>query len=324
MRAITIVKPGGPEVLTEQEVSDPTPAPGEVIVEIAATALNRADVLQRQGKYPPPTGAPEYLGLECSGRIREVGEDVTEWNTVDEVCALQTGGGYADAVAVPAGQLLPVPNGIGLVEAGALPEAVCTVWSNVFSLARLQPGGVLLVHGGSGGIGTMALQLARAYGAMAYCTANAAKAERLAAYGAARVIDYCTEDFVSVVNELTRGRGADVIVDHVAGSYLSRDLGCLALDGRIVVIGAQSGKRAELDIAALLSKRASVIGSTLRSRPLAEKAEIVSQVRDHVWPLLEAGHVHPVIDRAFALADPAEAHAYFEGGGHTGKVLLVR
>lgn len=324
MRAITILQPGGPDVLAEQDVPDPTPAPGEVVVEIAATALNRADTLQRQGKYPPPPGAPDILGLECSGRISELGDVVNAWNVGDEVCALLSGGGYADAVAVPASQLLPVPRGIALTAAAALPEVTCTVWSNVFSLAHLQPGGTLLVHGGSGGIGTMALQLAQAYGARAFCTARAEQAQRLAAYGALRVIDYRTEDFVAVIKEVTDGRGVDVIVDHVAGSYLNRDLHCLAVSGRIVVIGAQSGKRADLDIATLLSKRASIIGSTLRSRPQPEKAEIVSQVREHVWPLVEVGRVQPVIDRAFAMADAAAAHTYFDEGGHIGKVILVR
>ncbi len=324
MRAITIARPGGPEVLTEQQVPYPTPAPGEVIVEIAATALNRADSLQREGKYPPPPGAPEYLGLECSGRISELGADVDGWSVGDEVCALLSGGGYADAVAVPAGPLLPAPGGMELSAAAALPEAACTVWSNVFSLARLQPGGTLLVHGGSGGIGTMALQLARAYGIRAFCTARAQWADRLGTYGAERVIDYRNEDYVAVIDEVTDGHGVDVIVDHVAGDYLNRDLACLVVGGRIVVIGAQAGRRADLDVAAMLSKRASIIGSTLRARPHQEKVDIVSQVREQVWPLVEAGHVQPVIDRAFAMADAAAAHTYFDRGGHIGKIILVR
>jgi len=324
MRAITITRLGGPEVLAEQQVPDPTPAPGEVVVKIVATALNRADTLQRQGKYPPPPGAPAYPGLECSGRISELGAGVDGWSVGDEVCALLTGGGYADAVAVPATQVLSAPRGVELTAAAALPEVACTVWSNMFSLAHLQPGGTLLVHGGSGGIGTMALQLARAYGVRAFCTARAERADRLIAYGAARVIDYGAEDFAAVTNELTDGCGVDVIVDHVAGSYLSRDLDCLAIGGRIVIIGTQAGKQAELDVATLLSKRASIIGSTLRAKPQREKAEIVSQVREHVWPLVEAGQVQPVIDRAFAMADAAAAHTYFDRGGHIGKVILVR
>ncbi len=324
MRAITISQPGGPEVLVEQDVPDPTPGPGEVVIEIVAAALNRADVLQRRGKYPPPPGASEYLGLECSGRISKVADDVHGWKVGDEVCALLAGGGYADAVAVPAGQLLAIPSGVGLIEASALPEAVCTAWLNLFSLGRLQPGDTLLVHGGSGGVGTVALQLAHAYGITAYCTASASKAGRLTAYGAARVIDYLTEDFAIVVNELTDGAGVDVILDHIAGGYLERDINCLAIDGRVVLIGAQGGTAVQLNAGMLLAKRAHIIASTLRPRSLADKSAIVTEVAEHVWPLVASGQVKPVIDRAFAMADAAAAHTYFDQNSHIGKIVLVR
>jgi putative PIG3 family NAD(P)H quinone oxidoreductase len=262
--------------------------------------------------------------MECSGRISAVGEKISTWKVGDEVCALLSGGGYADAVTVPANQVLPVPRGLSLPEAAALPEAACTVWLNIFTLGRLQPGGTLLVHGGSGGIGTMAIQVARSYGADVFSTASAAKAERLLAYGAKRVIDYRSEDFVTVVNEHTEDSGVDVVLDHVAGDYLDRDLRCLATDGRIVVIGAQAGRRAKLDISLLLSKRASILGSTLRGKSNGEKAGIASDVLEHIWPLIENGMVKPAIDRAFAMADAGEAHAYFDEGSHVGKVLLVR
>src|SRR5215207_2063929 len=215
MRAITMSKPGGPEVLSWSEVPDPTPDSGEVIVDVAATAVNRADLMQRQGKYPPPAGAPEYLGLECSGTIVEVGRGVTDWRVGDEVCALLAGGGYAERVAVPVVQLLPIPHGVTLVEAAALPEVTCTVWSNVFNVARFNPGEVLLVHGGASGVGTMALQLGSAYGARVFCTASSPKIDRCKAYGAERAIDYKTEDFVKVVKDETGGHGADIVLDNM-------------------------------------------------------------------------------------------------------------
>jgi putative PIG3 family NAD(P)H quinone oxidoreductase len=324
MHAITITKPGGPEVLSWSEVPDPEPASGEVVIEVAATAVNRADLMQRQGKYAPPPGASPYLGLECSGRIIELGRGVTNWSVGDEVCALLSGGGYAERVAVPAVQVLPVPQGISLVEAAALPEVVATVWSNVFSTARLNPGEVLLVHGGASGVGTLALQLGSAYGARVFCTASAAKLERCLAYGAEQAIDYKSEDFVKIVRAETGDHGADIVLDNMGAKYLSRNVEVLATGGRLLVIGLQGGRKAELDLGLLHNKRGSVIATALRTRPVVEKGQIMAEVRDHVWPLIEAGRIQPVIDRALALQDAAEAHRVVAAGEHVGKVLLVR
>jgi len=324
MHAITISKPGGPEVLNWSEVPDPVPDSGEVVIDVAATAVNRADLMQRQGKYPPPPGAPEYLGLECSGTIVEVGRGVTDWRVGDEVCALLAGGGYAERVAVPAVQLLPVPAGVSLVEAAALPEVACTVWSNVFTTARFNPAEVLLVHGGASGVGTMALQLGSAYGARVFCTASAAKLDRCTAYGAERAIDYKSEDFVKIVKAETGDHGADIVLDNMGAKYLGRNVDVLAAGGRLIVIGLQGGRKAELDLGQLLTKRGSVSATSLRGRPVVEKAQIVAEVRDHVWPLIEAGRVQPVIDRVLAMQDAAEAHRAIAAGEHIGKVLLVR
>lgn len=324
MRAITISKPGGPEVLSWDEVPDPEPDSGEVVLEVAATAVNRADLMQRQGKYPPPPGASPYLGLEASGTIVAVGRGVTSWSIGDEVTALLAGGGYAERVAVPAGQLLPVPHGVSLVEAAALPEVAATVWSNVFSTARFEPGEVLLVHGGASGIGTFALQLASAYGARVFCTASAPKLDRCVAFGAERAIDYKSEDFVKIVKAETGDHGADIILDNMGAKYLGRNVDALAVGGRLIVIGLQGGRKAELDLGQLLTKRGSVHATSLRSRPVVEKARIIAEVRDHVWPLVEAGRVQPVIDRVLAIQDAAEAHRVVAAGEHVGKVLLVR
>lgn len=323
MRAITISQPGGPEVLSFAEVPSPTPKTGEVLIDVTATALNRADLLQRQGHYPPPPGASEYLGLECSGRIAELGAGVSEWRVGNEVCALLTGGGYAEQVIAPTGQVLPVPAGVSLAEAAALPEAACTVWSTVFSAAQLMPGETILIHGGAGGIGTMALQLARAYGARVICTASEQNVAACRAHGAEEVVNYHTEDFVKSVREFTEGRGANVILDLIGAQYLARNLEALSLDGRLVVIGMQGGRRGELDLNQMLQKRAHIMGSTLRAREAADKALIVSDVQEHVWPWISAGRIRPVIDRAFALADAGEAHEYFEENSRVGKVLLL-
>jgi putative PIG3 family NAD(P)H quinone oxidoreductase len=324
MRAVTLPSFGGPEVLTLADVPDPEVQPGEVLVDVAATAVNRADTLQRMGFYNPPPGASPYPGLECSGRIAAVGADVAGWQVGDEVCALLAGGGYAERVAVPAGQLLPVPVGVPLIEAAALPEVTCTVWSNVFQLAALQPGEVLLVHGGTSGIGTMALQLAARHGARALCTVGSEeKATRAEKLGAARAIRYRDEDFVEVVREVTNGHGADVILDNMGAKYLGRNVEALAVNGRLVVIGMQGGTRAELDIAALLQKRAAVHATSLRARPAAEKAAIVQAVLAGVWPSIESGDVQPVIDRVLSLDDVAEAHRLMESSEHVGKILLA-
>ncbi|WP_262285136.1 NAD(P)H-quinone oxidoreductase [Micromonospora sp. MA102] len=324
MHAITISKPGGPEALVWAVVPDPEPGPGEVVVEVCSSAVNRADLLQRQGHYPPPPGAPAYPGLECAGVVAAVGPEVTGWSVGDEVCALLAGGGYAERVAVPAGQLLPVPAGVDLVDAAALPEVACTVWSNVVQLARLAEGETLLVHGGGSGIGTFAIQLGVALGATVVVTARAAKHERLRELGAAHTIDYAEQDFVEEMRRFTDGRGADVILDIMGGAYLPRNVATLATGGRLVVIGMQGGRKGELDLGMLLAKRASVHATALRSRPLAEKAEIVRGVREQVWPLVESGQVRPVVHARTKMAEAADAHGLVETSDHVGKVLLVR
>lgn len=324
MRAMTIPKPGGPEALVWSEVPDPRPGPDEVVVDVRASAVNRADLLQRQGHYPPPPGAPAYPGLECSGVVSEVGAEVTGWAVGQEVCALLAGGGYAERVAVPAGQLLPVPAGVDLVDAAALPEVACTVWSNVVQLARLARGETLLVHGGGSGIGTFAVQLGVALGATVVVTARAAKHARLRELGAAHAVDYREQDFVEEVHRVTDGRGADVILDIMGAAYLPRNVAALATGGRLVVIGMQGGRKGELDLGMLLTKRASVHATALRSRPLDEKAAIVRGVREQVWPLIEAGAVRPVVHARARMADAADAHRLVETNDHVGKVLLVR
>ena len=324
MRAITLPRHGDADVLTLAEVADPVAAAGEVLVEVAATAVNRADVMQRKGFYEPPPGASPYPGLECSGRIIGLGDGVEGWSVGDEVCALLSGGGYASLVAVPAGQLLPVPAGVSLVEAAALPEVVCTVWSNVFQLAALQAGEVLLVHGGTSGIGTMAIQLAVRHGARVLCTVGSPeKAARAEELGAERAIRYRDEDFVEVVRELTDGRGADVVLDNMGAAYLPRNIDALTVGGRLVVIGLQGGAKGELDLGRLLTKRAAVFATSLRARPADQKAAIVAAVRAVVWPAVEAGEICPVIDRQLPLAEAAEAHRVLEGSTHVGKILLT-
>jgi putative PIG3 family NAD(P)H quinone oxidoreductase len=325
MRAVTITQPGGPEVLAWGEVPDPgPPAPGEVLINVAASAVNRADLMQRQGFYDPPPGASVYPGLECSGHILALGEGAPGWAIGDPVCALLSGGGYAERVLVPAGQLLPVPDGVELVEAAGLPEVVSTVWSNVFMTAGLRPEELLLVHGGASGIGTMAIQLARALGARVAVTAGSpAKLERCRELGAQVLIDYREDDFVSVVQEATEGRGADVVLDVMGAKYLARNLAVLAVNGRLVIIGLQGGAKAEINLGQLLAKRAAVIATTLRARPSGEKAAIVAAVREHVWPLIAAGRVRPVIHASFPMAQAAAAHAVVEESSHVGKVLLT-
>ncbi|CAL9512731.1 2-haloacrylate reductase [Streptomyces sp. enrichment culture] len=324
MHAITIPKPGGPEALTWAEVPDPEPGEGEVLVEVTASAVNRADILQRQGFYAPPPGASPYPGLECSGRIAALGSGVGGWSVGDEVCALLSGGGYAEKVVVPAGQLLPVPKGLTVTQAAALPEVVCTVWSNVFMVAHLRPGETLLVHGGSSGIGTMAIQLAKAVGADVAVTAGTReKLDRCAELGADILINYREQDFVAEIKEATGGAGADVILDNMGAKYLDRNVQALAVNGRLAIIGMQGGVKGELNIGALLAKRAAISATSLRARPLSEKAAIVAAVREHVWPLLDAGHVRPVVDRELPMREAAAGHRLLEESGHVGKVLLV-
>ncbi|WP_432157202.1 MULTISPECIES: NAD(P)H-quinone oxidoreductase [unclassified Streptomyces] len=324
MYAITIPESGGPEALVWAEVPDPVPGEGEVLVEVVAGAVNRADILQRQGFYNPPPGASPYPGLECSGRVAALGPGVSGWSVGDEVCALLSGGGYAEKVAVPAGQLLPVPKGVGVREAAALPEVVCTVWSNVFMVAHLRPGETLLVHGGSSGIGTMAIQLAKAVGARVAVTAGTRqKLDRCAELGADILVNYREQDFVEEIAKATDGAGADVILDNMGAKYLDRNVRALAVNGRLAIIGMQGGVKAELNIATLLNKRAAISATSLRARPLGEKAAIVAAVREHVWPLLDSGRVRPVVDRELPMPEASAAHRLVEESGHVGKVLLV-
>ncbi|MEU5304361.1 NAD(P)H-quinone oxidoreductase [Streptomyces noursei] len=324
MRAITIPEPGGPEALVWAEVPDPQPAEGEVLIEVAASAVNRADLLQRQGFYDPPPGASPYPGLECAGRIAAVGPGVHGWAVGDEVCALLAGGGYAEKVAVPAGQVLPLPAGVDLVTAASLPEVACTVWSNVFMIAHLRPGETLLVHGGASGIGTMAIQLAKAVGARVAVTAGGPeKLARCAELGADILIDYREQDFVQEIRKATDGQGADVILDIIGAKYLQRNVKALAVAGRLAIIGLQGGVKAELNLAALISKRAAITGTGLRARPVSEKSAIVAAVREHVWPLIGNGQVRPIVDRTLPMAEAAEAHRVVDASSHFGKVVLT-
>lgn len=324
MRAVVVSEPGGPEVLQVADVPEPDVRPHDVLVDVAATAVNRADVMQRLGHYPPPAGAPAWPGLECSGTVAAVGDCVSDWTVGDLVCAVLSGGGYAERVAVPAGQVLTVPAGLGLVEAAALPEVTCTVWSNLAMVAGLRAGEVLLVHGGSSGIGTMAVQVARRLGARVAVTAGTAeKLDRCAALGAEILVNYREQDFVERVRAGTGGHGADVVLDNMGAAYLARNVDVLATGGRCVVIGLQGGRRAELDLGLLLAKRGAVFATALRSRPEAEKAAIVAAVRDRVWPWVEAGDVVPVIHTTLPLAEAAEAHRLVESSAHVGKVLLT-
>jgi len=323
MRAVVASEPGGPEVLTITELPDLTPGPGEVLIEVAAAGLNRADLLQRQGFYPPPPGASDVIGMEASGTIAAVGAGVDTWQVGDEVCALLAGGGYASQVVVPAGQVMPVPAGVSLVDAAALPEVACTVWSNVFMVGALQPSESFLVHGGAGGIGTMAIQLAHQLGSRVFITAGTPEKRALCAtLGADVVIDYREETFEDVITDLTDHRGVDVILDNMGAKYLARNVSALADSGRLVIIGLQGGSRAELDINALMRKRAAVIGTTLRSRPVEGKSAICASVVENVWPLVAAGDVKPIIDVVLPFDQAADAHRRMEAGEHSGKILL--
>ncbi len=323
MRAVLCREAGGPGVLELKEMPDPQPKAGEVVIDVAASAVNRADLMQREGRYPPPKGESDVLGLECSGIISAVGDGVTRWQLGDEVCALLAGGGYADKVAVPAGQVLPVPSGVSLVESAALPEVAATVWSNVFMVASLQPGEVFLVHGGGGGIGTMAIQLATALGARVACTVGSdEKAEMCRGLGAELAINYREQDFVEEVRRLD-GSGADVILDNMGASYLGRNVEALATEGRLVVIGLQGGAKGELDLRKLLGKRGAVIATGLRSRSIAAKAAIVASVEANVWPLVANRRVRPIVHASYPLEDVRAAHELVESSKHVGKVLLT-
>ncbi|MDQ3628704.1 MAG: NAD(P)H-quinone oxidoreductase [Actinomycetota bacterium] len=323
MRAVRCDGAGGVEVLSIGTVEDPVPGPGDVVIDVAASAVNRADLLQREGNYAPPPGVSQVLGLECSGTVRAVGPEVTRWSVGDTVVALLSGGGYAERVVVPEAQVLPVPVGVDLVTAAALPEVTATVWSNVFMVAGLRRDETLLVHGGSSGIGTMATQLAVALGARVAVTAgSASKLERCRELGASILVNYREDDFVQQVREATGGAGADVILDNMGAAYLGRNVDALAANGRLVVIGMQGGVKGELNLATLLGKRGAVLATSLRGRPAAEKASIMAGVEEHVWPLIADGTVRPVVHEVFDLADVREAHRLVEDSGHVGKVLL--
>ena len=324
MRAVIASEPGGPEVLEVTEQPDPSPGPGEVVLDVAATAVNRADTLQRKGFYPPPRGASAVLGLECSGTVSAVGEGVTAWSIGDEVCALLAGGGYATKALVPAGQVMPVPAGLDLATAGALPEVACTVWSNVFMVAGLRAEETLLVHGGAGGIGTMAIQLAHALGARVVTTAGSAeKLELCRSLGADVAVNYREQDFVAEVRRATDDRGADVILDNMGASYLDRNLEALATEGRLVVIGMQGGVKGELDLGKLMRKRGAVVATGLRARPTEEKAAICAAVVEHVWPLVADGTIRPVVHTTLPLDRASDAHRLMEESGHSGKIVLT-
>ncbi|MEU7480073.1 NAD(P)H-quinone oxidoreductase [Lentzea sp. NPDC042327] len=319
MHAITVREPGGPEVLEWTEVPDLSPGPGEVLVDVAASAVNRADLLQRQGLYPPPPGASDVIGLECSGTVLALGEGVTGLSVGDEVCALLAGGGYAEQVVVPAAQVLPVPAGVDLVTAASLPEVACTVWSNVVMDGRLKAGETFLVHGGAGGIGTHAIQVAKALGATVAATAGSdERLARCAELGADITVNYRTQDFVAEVGK------ADVVLDNMGASYLPRNIDVLAPDGRLMIIGMQGGVKGELPIGKLLAKRASVMATGLRGRTVEGKGAIVAQVREHLWPLVESGAVKPIVGRVVPMPNAAEAHRLLDEGDVFGKVVLKR
>ena len=321
MRAVIAPDPGGFEALTVADLPDPEPGPGEVVIDVVASAVNRADTLQRQGFYPPPKGASDVLGLECSGRISVVGDGVDGHQVGDEVCALLAAGGYAEKVAVPAGQVMPLPPGVDVVGAAAFPEVACTVWSNVFMIAGLQRDETLLVHGGAGGIGSFTIQLAKALGARVFATAGTPEKQQLCeSLGADRAINYRDEDFVEVLGE---AGGADVILDNMGAKYLGRNVSALATEGRLVVIGMQGGSKGELDLGALLRKRGAVIATSLRARPTEEKSAICASVVEHVWPLIGDGAVRSVVHDQVPLEEVARAHELMESGEHSGKILLT-
>jgi NADPH2:quinone reductase len=324
MIAIEIREPGEPDVLVPVERPMPSPGAGEVLIRVAAAGVNRPDVFQRRGRYAPPPGASDIPGLEVSGIIESLGPGVVDWHVGDAVCALVTGGGYAEYCVAPAPQCLPIPRGIDLATAAAIPETFFTVWTNVFQRGRLQQNESLLVHGGSSGIGTTAIQLARAKGARVFATAGSAdKCRACEQFGAERAINYRDEDFVAAVKGLTGGRGVDVVLDMVGGDYFPRNIEVLAVEGRLVEIATLHGVKAEVNIQTIMGRRLTITGSTLRPRPVADKAAIAAELRQHVWPLLESGAVKPIVFASFPLRDAAKAHAMMESSAHIGKLLLL-
>lgn len=325
MRCIEISTPGGPEALMPVERPDPRPDAGEVLIAVAAAGVNRPDVLQRRGSYPPPPGASDIPGLEVAGTIAAVGPGVDGWRAGDRVCALVAGGGYATRCIAPAPQCLPVPDSLDLVAAAAVPETFFTVWTNVFERGRLAAGETALFHGGTSGIGTTAIQLAAARGARVLATAGTDdKCRACEQLGAERGINYRTEDWVAVLKERTGGRGVDLVLDHIGGGYFERNMAALAVDGRLVQIGIMGGvASATIDLGAVLRRRLTITGSTLRPRPVAEKGAIAAALRREVWPLLESGRVRPIVYRTFPLAEAAAAHRLMESSEHVGKIVLT-
>lgn len=324
MRAIEIAGPGGPDVLMLGDRPAPLVLAGDVLIKVAAAGVNRPDVMQRQGKYPMPPGVTDIPGLEVAGEVTEIGAAVTEWRVGDRVCALVAGGGYAELCSAPAPQCLPIPRGMDLVHASAVPETAFTVWTNVFERGRLAGGESILVHGGSSGIGTMAIQLARAFGARVFATAGSEqKCRACEALGAERAFNYKDVDFVEAVKAATTGRGVDVVLDMVGGDYLQRNIDSLAMDGRLVQIGMLNGPRSQINLNAILRRRLTLTGSTLRPRSVEEKGAIARAVREHVWPLLESGAVRVLVHATFPLARAADAHRLMESSGHIGKIVLT-
>jgi NADPH2:quinone reductase len=324
MICIEITAPGGPDVLTSVERPDPEPGPGDVLIRVAASGVNRPDILQRRGAYPPPPGASDIPGLEVSGTIARVGEGVEGWRVGDAVCALVSGGGYATMCVAPALQCLRVPASIELEAAAAIPETFFTVWTNVFDRGRLRAGETALFHGGSSGIGTTAIQLARARGAIVYVTVGSdEKARACEALGARRAINYRSQDFVEVIKEVTGGTGVNLILDIMGGSYLPRNLAALAVEGRLVQIGLMGGETASIDLRRVLGRRLTITGSTLRSRTVDEKGQIAAALAREVWPSLEAGLVKPIVYRTLPLGEAAAAHRLMESSEHIGKIVLT-
>lgn len=323
MRAVEIVRPGGPEVLVATTRPMPQPGPGEVLIQVAAAGINRPDVLQRKGGYAPPPGASDLPGLEVAGTVAAAGPGVERWQVGDAVCALVAGGGYAEYCVAPAPQCLPVPDGLSMREAGAMPETFFTVWTNVFDRGRLQAGETLLVHGGSSGIGTTTIQMAKALGATVYATAgSAAKCEACRRLGADLAIDHTQEDFVAAVKAASADKGVDVILDMVGGDYTARNLEALAVEGRLVQIAFLRGSKVDLNLQPVMAKRLTITGSTLRPRTVAQKAAIADALAERVWPLVAAGRLRPPIFRTFPLAEAGAAHALMESNAHIGKIVL--
>ena len=324
MRAIEITAPGAPDVLKAGTRPTPAPGPGEVLIKVAAAGVNRPDIAQRQGRYPPPPGVTDIPGLEVAGTVVAVGSSVSQWNPGDEVCALVAGGGYAEYCPAPAPQCLPVPKGLSMAEAAALPETFFTVWVNVFDRGRLGPGESLLVQGGSSGIGVAAIQMAKAFGNKVFATAGSEqKCAACVALGADRAINYKTEDFVDVIRQETLGRGVDVILDMVGGDYIEREMKCLAEEGRLCMIASLGGAKGTLVIPELTRRRLTVTGSTLRPRPVEFKGAVARSLRDKVWPLIESGRIKPVVYRSLPFEQAAAAHALMESGEHIGKIVLT-